>query len=143
MRRLTTKQRRFAEVYAGNGVEAARLAGYSGDANTLGQRANELVKNSNVMALIQQREAREIRPMVADRQTRQAFWTRIMADPEATYMARLRASELLARSEGDFVERVQHEGSASLPDKIEIVLVKPRRKVIDQEPEQLPDPRGI
>ncbi len=56
-RPLTTKQRLFVEAYLANpnATEAARKAGYSGDSNTLGQRGNELVRNSKIAALLEKR----------------------------------------------------------------------------------------
>ena len=44
--------------------------------------------------------------MIASREERQTFWTAILRDPETELRDRLRASELLGRSEGDFLERV-------------------------------------
>lgn len=56
-RPLTTKQRLFVEAYLANpnATEAARKAGYSGDSNALGQRGNELVKNSKIAKLLNAR----------------------------------------------------------------------------------------
>jgi hypothetical protein len=50
------------------------------------------------------------RPRVAGREERQAFWTATLRDPARPMDERLRASELLARSEADFVTRVQATG---------------------------------
>jgi phage terminase small subunit len=111
---LTSKQRKFIEVYAGNGTEAARLAGYSGNDNTLAQAARELLRNPHVAAAIREREAKEMRPHIATRLQRQAFWTQVMQDELADLMARLRASELLGKSEADFKERVEHSGTLTL-----------------------------
>jgi phage terminase small subunit len=53
---LTQKQRLFVEAYigdaAGNAREAARMAGYSGDDNTLSQRGFELVRIPKIAELI-------------------------------------------------------------------------------------------
>jgi phage terminase small subunit len=53
---LTQKQRLFVEAYigdaAGNAREASRMAGYSGDDNTLSQRGFELVRNPKIAELI-------------------------------------------------------------------------------------------
>lgn len=55
--KLTTKQRLFVESYLSNpnATEAARKAGYSGDSNTLAQRGAELVRNSKIKALLEER----------------------------------------------------------------------------------------
>ena len=48
---------------------------------------------------------------IATRVQRQQFWTEVMKNPEASLADRLRASELLGKSEADFVAKVQHEGT--------------------------------
>ncbi len=50
------------------------------------------------------------RASVANREERQAFWTSILRDESRPMSERLRASELLARSEADFVTRVESKG---------------------------------
>ncbi len=50
------------------------------------------------------------RARVANREERQAFWTAILRDDGRPMDERLRASELLARSEADFLTRVQATG---------------------------------
>jgi hypothetical protein len=58
-RELTYRQRMFTEHYlgdaAGNGVQAARLAGYSGNARTLHSTAYELLRNPAILARIRAR----------------------------------------------------------------------------------------
>jgi len=49
-------------------------------------------------------------PRIANREERQAFWTAILRDEGRPIDERLRASELLARSEADFLTRVQSTG---------------------------------
>ena len=49
--------------------------------------------------------------LIANRVQRQQFWTEVMKNPEASLADRLRASELLGKSEADFVAKVQHEGT--------------------------------
>lgn len=57
-RSLTLKQEKFAAAYVGsaqgNASEAARLAGYSGDARTLGVSAHDTLKNPKVAAQVRQ-----------------------------------------------------------------------------------------
>lgn len=125
---LTVKRRKFVAVYAGNGVEAARAAGYTGNPNTLAQTAHELLSDPEVKAAIHAREGSEARSLIATRAERQAFWTAVMkgrleeADPEdakepperqsmltryiTDMQVRLKASELLGRSEADFTDKL-------------------------------------
>jgi hypothetical protein len=47
--------------------------------------------------------------MVASRVDRQELWTKMMNDPEIRASDRLKASELLGRSEADFTDRKEIE----------------------------------
>lgn len=120
-RGLSAKQLRFIAAYAGNGTEAARQAGYRGSDNTLAQVARENLRHPQIREAIRAREQSELRPLVANRQQRQTFWTRVMTDEEQDVYARLKASELLGRSEADFKEKVEHSGAAPFT-----VILKPK-----------------
>jgi len=61
---------------------------------------------------------------IATRAERQAFWTAVMLDPKERTADRLKAAELLGRSEADFVERLQHEGKLTLE---QLVLASQRQ----------------
>lgn len=142
--RLTEKQRRFVEAYmgkaAGNATEAARLAGYKGNNNTLRVVGSEnLAKPAIAMAVGQRQKAD---PLIADRTERQRFWTRVMRGEERVrkflkidgetvevevdpdYSDRLKAAELLGKASGDFVQRVAVGGDTDLPP-VGVVLYIP------------------
>lgn len=115
---LTPKQQAFVDAYAGNGVEAARAAGYTGDDATLATSASRLLRHAEVSAAIARRnvvveqarqEAVAQAGRIATRAERQAFWTQVMLDTEEDMASRLKASELLGKSEADFKERVEHD----------------------------------
>jgi phage terminase small subunit len=113
---LSDKQGRFISAYAGNGVEAARMAGYKGSAQTLKQIAHANLKRPEIARAIKARSDRTSELLIADRIQRQEFWTQVMNDKVVPIQARLKASELLGRSEGDFLERVEHSSDGSLSD---------------------------
>ena len=103
---LTTRQQRFIEVFNGNVVESARLAGYS-EQYALKQAHITLGRNRIIQQAIQERERNRQEPLIATREERQKFWTSVMLDESAEMQHRLKAAELLGRSEGDFMERLQ------------------------------------
>ncbi len=109
--RLTQKQQRFVDYYKGNYSEAARDAGYSSP----NRRGYELMQMPKIQQAIQERENVERRPHIADRQRRQEFWTQVMEDENQKMRDRLKASENLARSEADFIERREHTGEDGGP----------------------------
>jgi phage terminase small subunit len=100
---LTYKQAKFVELYNGNATETARLSGYS--EKTAEQQGCRLLSNVKVSDAIRQRDDVEKHIRVADRVSRQKFWTKVMDDTDETMRERLKASELLGRSEADFIER--------------------------------------
>jgi phage terminase small subunit len=110
--KLTEKQRRFVDAYMGeakgNGTEAARVAGYRGSDSTLGAVAHENLKKPKIAAAIQERVDAD--PMIATREDRQRFWTDTMKDTGEDMKHRLKASELLGKSQADFIDR--HEVTA-------------------------------
>jgi phage terminase small subunit len=113
-RKLTSKQRKFAEVYAGNGTAAARAAGYRGSDNVMAQIARRNLRIPELAQVIRLREVEEFRPAVLSRHERQLFWSQVAMDKTESIAVRLRASELLGKSEGDFVERVEATTTVTL-----------------------------
>ena len=51
-----------------------------------------------------------------DRESRQEFWTMIALDKEERTDTRLRASELLGKSEGDFIDRHELSGNIAIEE---------------------------
>ena len=114
VREFTTKQQRLIDCYAGNIKEAAEKAGLSYD------YARRLVTKSHILEAIRNRQDTEVRPKnIADRQERQAFWTRIMRDGGEDTRDRLKASDLLGKSEADFTENLSHR----FPEGCGVMLV--------------------
>ena len=104
---LTPKQRKFADFYmqTGNASEAARMAGYKGkNINDIGYQN---LKKDSIAAYIheQQKDVHEER--VADMLEIKAFWTKTMRNPKEVQKERLKASELLAKSAGAFLEKTE------------------------------------
>lgn len=64
------------------------------------------------------------RLMIADREERQRFWTNLMRDTDQDPYVRLRASENLAKVDGDFTYKVKYESSLEKqlpPDLVELL----------------------
>lgn len=109
---LTEKQRKYVEAYAGNGVAAAIAAGYS--PRSADKISRDLLRIPTIAAAIRDRERENIRPLIASRVERQEFWSNTMRDANEDARNRLKASELLGKSEGDFLDRIEHSGSIDL-----------------------------
>ena len=106
---LNAMRQAFVEAFCGNATEAALKAGYS--PKTAYSQGQRLLKSVEVKAAIATRQAPNSAAPIADRQERQSFWTHVMRDPDEDMRNRLKAAELLGRSECDFVEKVELRGT--------------------------------
>lgn len=109
---LTSRQRLFCEAFAANGgnaLQAATEANYSRP-DPEGAR---LLGNARIRKAIDRMREAETESKIATRQERQMFWTSVMRgeDPTADIKERLKASELLGKSQADFLDRVRVEDS--------------------------------
>lgn len=104
---MTDKQAMFIEEYLTclNATEAAKRAGYS--ERTAYSQGQRLLKNAEVQAVISAAMSERKNSLIASREQRQEFWTAVMNDSDSAMKDRLKASELLARSEGDFTARLE------------------------------------
>lgn len=132
--KLTAKQRAFAEHYAAsaNATEAARLAGYKGSENQLGVQGSENLRNPKIVDYLEGLTQPASVGRIATAQERQEFWTAVMRgtmtvvvkgkngqteeyEQSADMAVRLKASELLGKSQADFVERREVSGPNGSP----------------------------
>jgi hypothetical protein len=104
--KFTAKQRKFIDAYDGDLKKAAEEAGLS-----YGYARNMMSNNIYVVTAIQNRQKKEAQDRIFTRQQRQIFWSDIMRDEDQRMRDRLRASELLAKSELDFEEQYSAQPS--------------------------------
>lgn len=130
---LTERQRKFCEAFAangGNGTDAARQAGYKSPE----VEAARMLKLAKVAAALEAMRRATTNAAIATREERQAFWSSVMRGTLAgedgeppKFSDRLKASELLGKSQADFIDRVRHEGEDGRPLSIRVELVEPAR----------------
>lgn len=112
MQKLTERQRKFVLFYDGNATQAAIKAGYSKHtAHAIGQ---ENLRKPTIKNALRERQDKKEAPIIASRQERQKFWTDVMKGKKVAMMNKLRASELLGKSEGDFIENTHHSGEITM-----------------------------
>ena len=120
---LSPKQKKFVQAYMGNATEAAKIAGYSEKtARSIGQR---LLTKDDIQKAIEQREQKQTNKLIATREQRQEFWTKIMYSEEAEMKDRLKSSELLGKSQADFTDKLEVETNGDLAE-----LLKARREKV-------------
>lgn len=95
---MNDKQRRFCELYDGNRKKTAIKAGYESGIITITPEMRKYLK---------EREQKNLSSEIADRKERQKFWTNVMRNDKETTTDRMRASELLGKSEADFTENLR------------------------------------
>ena len=119
MRELTDKQQKFIDCYDGDTKKAAKTAKLSYD------YARRLVTKGHILKAIRYRIDNEIRPaMIATRQQRQKFWSDVMNGDGHSMKDRLKASELLGKSEMDFPNKTEISGVGGEPIPVAIVDFK-------------------
>ena len=122
---LTAKQKRFIELYDGNAAAAARAAGYSEKSARI--IAKQLMDDPRIAAGIRAREDKRNARDIASMNERKRFWTAAMRDESLDVKARLRASELLGKSEGDFIDRKEITGKDGGPLSVRSILAELER----------------
>ena len=104
---LTEKQRRFCEIYSSNGGNAMDAARKSGYKQPQIQGFENLEKPTIVDALEKLRES-TTNSAILTREQRQQLWSEVALDGTIDISARLRASELLGKSQADFTDKIDH-----------------------------------
>lgn len=136
-KRLSVQRRAFVDAYGGpangNGAEAARIAGYSGNERTLASTASRLLTIDDIQEALA--DVAKGNPAIADKEEAQAFWTSVFRGEEMNTVIdaetgipidrppdmkdRLKASEMLVKSQGGFLDRMKHEGGLTITKKAE------------------------
>lgn len=111
---MNQRKRAFCEAYllSGNATKAAVEAGYSSKtARSIGQR---LLTFADVQEYLEQRNKEISAANTADVEEIRRFWTATMRDGRAKTGERLKASELLAKSYGAFLDRADIDCDMSI-----------------------------
>jgi len=134
---LSQYQRLFVEAYVGDVVEAARLAGYKGEDSYLRRVGNNLLTMPKVQEALKKRSkfTAKTKDLAWGREERMEFWTQIAKNtdpyarqemdkfgnpipleltPNIPMQQRLKATEMLGKAEGDFVDRIETNTTLTL-----------------------------
>ena len=104
---MNQRQQLFVNEYLVdlNCTQAAIRAGYS--SRTAYSQGQRLLKNAEVSQAIDTAMTERRNKLIATREQRQAFWSSVMNDTGEDMRNRLKASELLGKSEADFTDKIQ------------------------------------
>jgi phage terminase small subunit len=132
---LTEKQRKFCEAFAGNGGNAHQAALSAGYAKPTPEGVYCLRKPKIQKALEHLRKS-TTNSAIMTREERQMMWTSVIKDKAERMDSRLKASELLGKAQGDFIDRVEVKNTyEEMPDdvrrrRIEILMERTTIAVI-------------
>lgn len=117
--KLTPKQQAFADYYiqTGNATEAAIKAGYS--KKTARMTGCENLTKPYIITYIEEKQKEIEDERTADMVEVRVFWTESMRNPENRLKDRLKASELIAKTSGAFLEKIQVDGSLNTTNPYE------------------------
>lgn len=111
--RLTERMAKFTRGVAlgKTATQAAKDAGYG--KQYANREAKQLLDKPQIQKYLAELNAKIASPDIADASERQRFWTTVMRDEEEEMRDRQKASELLGKAQGDFIER--HAGPDGEP----------------------------
>lgn len=134
---LGTLAMRFVELFDGDGAKTAIAAGYAPD--SANRTAYRLLNDPRVAQLIEEREKRSTKPLIRSRVKRQEWLVSIIEDVAVEMRDRLKAMEMLKRSCGDFLDRVEvtNRHTVELPEMDAETLRMWARKTLPQSQPQV------
>lgn len=111
VKKLNTRQRKFAEYYAqsGNAAESARRAGYSD--KFAGQNADKLLKNTNILEYIKELSEKAEQDRILTATERQVLLSDIAKDEKNEPSDRIKAVDTLNKMTGEYLQKVEINGS--------------------------------
>ena len=104
---LNPKQKAFCDDYlkSGNATQSYKDV-YKVSDKVAGAAAPRLLENVRVKEHLKERQSKVDRKRIASIEDVQAFWAETMADQDANRSDRLKASELIAKSNAMFTENL-------------------------------------
>lgn len=124
---LNERQKKFCEFYAkcGNATEAAIQAGYS--EKSAGTNADKLLKNTNVSIYLEELSKNTRTEAILSIAQVKEFWCEVINAKEQEMPHRLKASELLVKASGGFLDKVEHSGEMKVDQKWQIEFIEPKK----------------
>lgn len=123
---LTPADEAFVAAYDGNALATMRRVRPALSDAAARKAAKRIMKRLDILEAIKKRELREHRPAILDRRARQEFWSSVTQDEKQDMAHRLKASELLGKSEADFTENLKLSGGLSMEQSAVLAMRKRR-----------------
>lgn len=129
---MTEKQKRFADYYleTANATEAAIRAGYS--EKTAKEIGYENLMKPHIKKYIEERNKALESERVADMREVREFWSETMRNKNLENKDRLKASEMIAKANGAFVNKMEHSGSVNILNQLDQLSDEELDKLLDE-----------
>lgn len=113
---LTEQQKKFCDnfIKSGNATQSYMDAGYTAKGAAARANASRLLTYDNVKEYIEQRSKSIEKDTIAGIQEVKEFWTEILRSEKQDVKDRMKASELMAKTYGAFLDRVEHTGDMEI-----------------------------
>lgn len=110
---MTAKQKKFCDFFieTGNATQSAITAGYR--KNTARSIASENLTKPYIRDYIKERNDILEGKRIANMKEVKEFWTKLLRDSETDANFRLKASEYIAKTNGAFLDKVEHSGTVN------------------------------
>lgn len=115
--KLTVKQKKFADEYikSGNATQSYTDAGYSvKNDNAAGVEGHKLLRNPKIQSYIDIVNKKLDDESIADMIEIKRFWTDTVRGKHIEMKDRIKASELIAKTNGAFIDKVEQSGEIGL-----------------------------
>ena len=116
---LTQKQKMFADefVLTGNATQSY-IKVYNCSVKNAESSSSDLLRNPKVTKYIAEMNQEIKNDKIADMQEIKEFWTNTVRNDEVEMKDRIKASELIGKTNGAFIEKLEHSGKIELPQII-------------------------
>lgn len=131
---LTVKQKAFTDLYiqTGNATQSYIDAGYKASKRNIAEvEGHKLLRNPKIISYLDEVNSVLNSDSIADMKEVKEFWTTTMRTPFIDRKDRLKASEMIARTNGAFLERIEHTGNVKINNPFDEMSVDELRKLAE------------
>jgi len=113
---MKPKQKEFADEYikTGNATQSYLKVYDTTNEQSAAASANKLLRVPKVKAYIESVNEKMHNERIADMNEIREYWSNLVRNHEAEHKDRLKASEYIAKTNGAFLDKVQHSGAVEI-----------------------------
>lgn len=130
--KLNARQKAFCEFYvaSGNATESARRAGYS--EKYTNKNVNKLRQNTAINKYIEELQKKAQSNRIMSMLEIKEFWSETIKNSDNKMTDRIKASELLAKTNGAFLEKVELSGEIKNKNPFEELTTEELKRLANE-----------